>query len=79
MHPLIKLGVLQGVIRIPIETDLEFQRAFSGPFQRLPFRLDTSGRETHAIRGTLSRLGIIDLSNSLSEAHNWVKYGRYGY
>ena len=29
--------VLDGFIRTPIETDYDFQRAFSGPFQRLPY------------------------------------------
>jgi len=29
--------MLEGVIRIPIETDLQFQRAFSASFGTLPF------------------------------------------
>ena len=41
--------VIKGSIRIPIETDLEFQRAFSGSFQWLPMRSPLSGRGALAI------------------------------
>ncbi len=35
-----------GPIRIPIESDLQFQRAFGASFDRLPMQTGVFGRET---------------------------------
>jgi len=43
------MGEWIGSIRIPIETDLQFQRAFSPSFGTLPFASYTDGWGTHAI------------------------------
>ena len=41
----------QGSIRTPIETDLDFQRAFSGPFDRLPLREECTNATTLGLFG----------------------------
>jgi len=38
-----------GFIRIPIETETDFQRAFSASFDRLPMRLTGVARGAHVI------------------------------
>ena len=43
--------VLDEFIRTPIETDHDFQRAFSGPFQRLPIELGLLGSPRGKLAG----------------------------